>query len=100
VKGIQNCSCKGQPSSPRGDNSEIVKIHLRYLKLFLSRTKRLISMKLGTNLPEVKGILNCSNKGPGPFQRVDNNCKNGKRGWAHLKIFFSRTTRPEKLKFT
>jgi hypothetical protein len=39
------------------------------------------------------GILNCSNKGQGPLQRGDNH-KNGKMGWGHLKIFFSRTTEP------
>jgi hypothetical protein len=41
----------------------------------------------------VKGIQFCSNKGPGPLQREDNR-KNVKMGWGHLKIFFSRTTRP------
>jgi hypothetical protein len=41
----------------------------------------------------VKGIQVCSNKGPGPLQRGDNN-KNVKMGWGHLKIFFSRTTVP------
>jgi hypothetical protein len=40
------------------------------------------------------GILNCSNKGPGPLQRGDNH-KNAKMGWGHLKIFFSRTIEPE-----
>jgi hypothetical protein len=39
------------------------------------------------------GIPNCSNKGPGPLQRGDNH-KNGKMGWGHIKIFFSRTTGP------
>jgi hypothetical protein len=38
----------------------------------------------------VKEIKVCSNKGPGPFQREDNH-KNVKMGWCHLKIF-SRTT--------
>jgi hypothetical protein len=33
------------------------------------RTSRPISIKLGTNHSCVKGILTCSNKGPGPFQR-------------------------------
>jgi hypothetical protein len=28
------------------------------------------------------------------------NYKNGKMGWGHLKIFFFRTTEPEKLIFT
>jgi hypothetical protein len=41
----------------------------------------------------VKGIQICSNKGPGPLQREENH-KNVKMGWGHLKIFFSRTTVP------
>jgi hypothetical protein len=40
------------------------------------------------------GILNFSNKGPGPLQRGDNH-KNAKMGLGHLKIFFSKTTEPE-----
>jgi hypothetical protein len=60
-------------------------------KIFFSRTSRPISMKLGINHSWVKGILNCSNKGPGPLQRGDND-KYAKMGWVHLKIFFSRTT--------
>jgi hypothetical protein len=63
-------------------------------QIFFSRTSWPISIKLGTNRPWVKGILNYSNKGPGPFQREDNH-KNAKMGWDHLKIFFSRTTEPE-----
>jgi hypothetical protein len=60
------------------------------LKKIFSITSRLISIILGTNHSWIKGILNCSNKGPGPLQRGDN-CKNGV---GHLKIFF-RTTEPE-----
>jgi hypothetical protein len=30
----------------------------------------------------------------------EDNYKNAKRGCGHLKIFFSRSTRPEKLEFT
>jgi hypothetical protein len=41
----------------------------------------------------VKGIVNCSNKGPGLLQRGDNH-KNAKMGWGHLKIFFSITIGP------
>jgi hypothetical protein len=37
------------------------------------------------HLPKVKGIENCTNQGPGPFQRGDNH-KNAKMGWGHLKI--------------
>jgi hypothetical protein len=64
------------------------------LKKIFSRTSRPISIKLGITHPRIKGILNCSNKGPGPLQRGDN-LKNAKMGWGHLKIFFSRTTDPE-----
>jgi hypothetical protein len=38
-------------------------------KIFFSRTSWPITTKLGRNNPWVKGILNCSNKGPGPLQR-------------------------------
>jgi hypothetical protein len=58
--------------------------------MFFSRTSRPISIKLYINYPWVKGILNYSNT----FQR-DNNHKNSKMGWGHLKIFFSRTTEPK-----
>jgi hypothetical protein len=30
---------------------------------------------------------------------MEDNHKNVKMGWGYLKIFFSRTTEPEKLKF-
>jgi hypothetical protein len=52
-----------------------------------------MSIKLGINHRWVKGILNCSNKEPGPLQRGDNH-KDAKMGRGHLKIF-SRTTEPE-----
>jgi hypothetical protein len=39
------------------------------LKIFLSRTSRPISIKVGTNYPCIKGIQVSSNKGPCPFQR-------------------------------
>jgi hypothetical protein len=41
----------------------------------------------------MKGVQICSNKGLGPLQRGDNH-KNAKMEWGHLRIFFSRTTRP------
>jgi hypothetical protein len=66
------------------------------LKILFSRharTSRPISIKLGINHPWVKGMLNCSNEGPGPLQRGDN-YKNAKMGRGHLKIF-SRTTEQE-----
>jgi hypothetical protein len=45
--------------------------------IFFSRTNRPISIKLGTNHAWVKGILYCSNKGPGPIQSGYNH-KNAK----------------------
>jgi hypothetical protein len=54
--------------SQRGDNSERVKIHRKFLNIF-SRTSWPKSIKLGTNYPLVKRIQVCSNKGPGPLQR-------------------------------
>jgi hypothetical protein len=62
-------------------------------KKIFSRTRIPILIKLIKNHPWVKGILNCSNKEPGPFQRGDN-YKNAKMGWGHFKIF-SRTTEPQ-----
>jgi hypothetical protein len=53
-------------------------------KKIFSRTSRPISIKLCINHPLVKGIINCSNKGPGPFQRGDN-YKNAKMGWGSFK---------------
>jgi hypothetical protein len=41
-------------------------------KIFFSRTSWPISMKLDKNHAWVKGILDCSNKGPDPLQRGDN----------------------------
>jgi hypothetical protein len=39
----------------------------KYLKIFLSRTSRPVSIKLDTNYPYMKRIQVCSNKGPGPL---------------------------------
>jgi hypothetical protein len=64
------------------------------LKKIFSRTSRPISLKLFTNHPWVKKIVNCSNEGPGPLQRGNNH----KNGLGNLKIFFPRTTEPEELK--
>jgi hypothetical protein len=54
-------------------------------KIFFSRTNRPISIKLVINHPWVRGILNCSNKGPGPFQRGDN-YKNGVGSFKNLLL--------------
>jgi hypothetical protein len=70
----------------------------RFLKILIfSRTCKTISIELGTNHPWVKGIQVYSNKGSGLLQTGDND-KNAQIGCGHLKIFFSRTTGPEKLK--
>jgi hypothetical protein len=55
------------------------------LKKIFSRTSRPISLKLGINHPWVKGIVNCSNKGPGPLQR-GNNRKNGVGSFKNLLL--------------
>jgi hypothetical protein len=48
----------------------------------------------------VTGIQVCSNEGPGPLQRGDND-KNVRIGWGHLKSYsFKRTMKPERLNFT
>ena len=80
VKGIQVYSNEGPHPSPRGDNNEIAKIHWRNSKIFFSRTTELISTKLGTKHPCVKGIQVCSNEGPRPFSRGDN-CEIAKIDW-------------------
>jgi hypothetical protein len=94
VQEIQVYSSEGDSPSPRGDNSERVKIHRKILKIFLSRISRLNTIKLGTNHPWTKGIQVCSNKGSGPLQRREN----VKMGWGHFKIF-SRTTGPISTRF-
>jgi hypothetical protein len=53
------------------------------LKKIFFRTSRPISIKLGINHLWVNGILNSSNKGPGPFQR-GNNYKNGVGSFKNL----------------
>jgi hypothetical protein len=82
-EGDLNCSNEGDCLSPRGDNHKRVKTHSeKVLKIFY-RTSRPISVKLGINLPWVKGILNCSKKGRGPLQRGDNR-KNGEGSFKNL----------------
>jgi hypothetical protein len=54
---IQVCSNEGDCPSPRGDNSETVKIHRKLKKrIFFVRTSRPNSI---TNYPWVKGIQVC-----------------------------------------
>jgi hypothetical protein len=58
-----------------------VKLHGNFFKIFFFRTSMPISNNLFINYPWVKVILNCSNKGPGPFQRGGNKKKEQKWGW-------------------
>jgi hypothetical protein len=81
---IQNCTNERQPPSPRGDNSKRVKIYWKFFKIF-SRTSKSISIKLGTNHPEVRGIKNYTIQVPGPFQR-GNNHKNGVGSFKNLLL--------------
>jgi hypothetical protein len=69
VKGIRIFSNEVDNPSPRGDNSERVKLHLIFLRIFLSRTSWPNSIICNTNYPAVKGIQVCPNKGPGSLQK-------------------------------
>jgi hypothetical protein len=60
---------------------------------FFSRTTGPILTRLGTNHPWVKGIQVCSNERDSPSVRGDNR-ESVKIQWKFLKIFFSRTSRP------
>ena len=60
VKEIQVCSNEGPRLSQRGDNWEIIKINWQLLKIFYFRTTELISTKLVTVHPWVKGTQVCS----------------------------------------
>jgi hypothetical protein len=62
-------------------------------KNFFSRTSWPISIKINTNHPWMKGIVNCSNKVLGPLQRGENQ-KNVKI-WQGHQIFSLRTTESE-----
>jgi hypothetical protein len=97
VKGIQICLNEVNNPSPRVDNSERVKLHLIFLKIFFSRTSKPNSIILNTNYPAVKGIQICPDKEPGYLQKGRYSQKNE---WGHLKILFLRTMKPEKLNFT
>jgi hypothetical protein len=97
---IQVSLKEGDSPSPRGDNSERVKIHRKFFKIFLSRTSRPKSIKRGTNYPWVKRIQVCSIKGPARASSEGGDHKNVRKGWGYLKILFLRTMKPEKLHYT
>ena len=85
-RGIKFVQMKGHAPFQRGDNSEIVNIHWKLLKIFFSRTSGPISTKLGTEHSWVKGIQVCSSQGPCPSPRGDNS-KIVKLYLKYLKIF-------------
>ena len=72
VKEIQDYWNEGPRPFPRGDNSEIAKIHWRTLKILFSIITGPIFTKLGTFHSLLKGIQVCSNEGPRPFSRGGN----------------------------
>jgi hypothetical protein len=93
VKGVCMWSKEGNSPFPRGNNSQRVKIHWKFLRIFFSGTSCPESIKLGINYPWEKGIKVCWNKRPDSLQRW-NNHKNVKMGWSNLKKNFSKTTGP------
>ena len=78
------CSNEGPCPFQGGDNFEIAKILWRNLKIFFSWPTGLISTKLQTKHPGVKGTQVCSNEGLCPFQRGDN-FEIAKILWRNLK---------------
>ena len=60
---------KASRTFPRGDNSEILKIHWQNLKLFFSKIIWPISTELSTKYHWMKGIQDCSNEGRRPYPR-------------------------------
>jgi hypothetical protein len=84
VEGTRVWSNKRDSPSPRGDNSERVKIQWKFLNIF-SRTNLSNYIKLGTNYPWIKENQVCRNKGPDPLQREDNH-KNGVVSFKNLLL--------------
>jgi hypothetical protein len=56
VMSIQICSKEGDNPSPRGDTSERVKMNRKFVKIFVSKTSRPKSIKLGPNYFWMKKI--------------------------------------------
>ena len=91
VKGIQVCSNEGPRPFSREDNNEIAEIHWQNLNIFFSRTDGLISTKLGTKHPWVKGIQVVFKWRAQPFSRRDKR-RNSENSLTELK-----TSSPEPL---
>jgi hypothetical protein len=96
---VQVCSNKGDFPSPRGGNSERVKIHWKILKSFSPEPT-------GQNQLNFEQIIFGWREFK--FVQIDGQVlfkgeiitKNIQKGLGHLKIFFFRTMKPEKLNFT
>ena len=71
VKRIQVCLNEGPPIFPRRDNNKIAKIHSKFKKIFLPRTKGPMLTELDT-IKASLGDDGGSNEGPCPSQRGDN----------------------------
>ena len=98
VKWIQVCSKGENRPFPRVDFSRTAKEHKRNLKIFFSRTTGRISLKLGTIKASLSKVdSNFCKRRPRPFPRGGNN-DIAKIHWRILKIFFSRTSKPNSTK--
>jgi hypothetical protein len=90
MKGIQVCSKEGDSPFPRGDNSERIKIHLRFKKKSSPDNQTWYKLSFDE---ENSSLFKC------PLERGDNH-RNVRKEWDHLKILFLRTMKPHKLNFT
>ena len=72
MKGIEVCSNEGSHPFPRGDNYEIVKIHIEIKKISSPETTEPISSNLGTKHPLVRGIQDSSNEKTKNSHKVNN----------------------------
>jgi hypothetical protein len=97
VKGIQVCSNKGPGPLQRGDNHKNMKLGWGHLKIFFSRTTRLILARLRTNHPLVKGIHVCSKEGGSLFPRGDNS-ERVKIHWKLKKNLLHQNQQNKKIK--
>ena len=71
-----------------GDNNEIAKLHWNFFLISSSReSMEPISTNLGTKYSWVEEIQVCSNEGPQPFPRGDND-QIAKIHWQNLKNLF------------
>jgi hypothetical protein len=98
INGMHICANKGPGPLQRGDNHKNVKTGWGHLKTFFSRTTVAILTRLGTNLPWWEGIQIYSNERDCHSPREDNNNERVKIHCKFLKIFFSRTSRPNSIK--